>query len=131
MRSKNECLIEMAKRICGIDMSRGVPSYFHPDVTPELECYEWVMSPQAASAVWRMNKTAQSYHAWKDMLMPKQVIFNGITTVCIFGDNTKVISRPQKGEVFCKETGVAMCIAKYVYGSRSKFLKAVDKGKQQ
>jgi hypothetical protein len=63
--------------------------------------------------------------------MPEHIIFNGVTTVCSFGDGTKVISRPQKGENFDKETGVAMCIAKYIYGSRSKFLKAVEKGKQQ
>ena len=62
---------------------------------------------------------------------PKQIIYNGITTICIFHDNTKVISRPQKGEKFDKETGVAMCIAKYIYGSRSKFLKAVESGYDQ
>jgi len=63
--------------------------------------------------------------------IPKSIIFNGTTTICIFGDGTKVISRPQKGEKFDKETGVAMCIAKYIYGSRSKFLKAIEKGHQQ
>ena len=68
---------------------------------------------------------------WKDKPFIKQIIYNGTTTVCIFHDNTKVISRPQKGEKFDKETGVAMCIAKYIYGSRSKFLKAVEKGHQQ
>ena len=63
--------------------------------------------------------------------MPEQIIFNGTTTICIFHDKTKVISRPQKGEKFDKETGVAMCIAKYIYGSRSKFLKAVEGGHEQ
>lgn len=69
--------------------------------------------------------------ASKILLTPVHIIFNGVTTICIFGDGTKVISRPQKGEKFDKETGVAMCIAKYIYGSRSKFLKAVEKGHQQ
>jgi len=64
---------------------------------------------------------------WKEAA-PEHIIFNGITTVCIFQDGTKVISRPKKGERFDKETGVAMCIAKYIYGSRSKFLKAVNSG---
>jgi hypothetical protein len=61
----------------------------------------------------------------------KQIIFNGVTTVCIFHDGTKVISRPQNGEKFDRETGVAMCIAKYIYGSRSKFLRAVESGHEQ
>ena len=69
--------------------------------------------------------------ASKILLTPVHTIFSGVTTICIFGDGTWVISRPQKGEKFDKETGVAMCIAKYIYGSRSKFLKAVEKGHQQ
>lgn len=62
---------------------------------------------------------------------PKQINFCGTTTVCIFDDDKIVVSRPQKGENFDKETGVAMCIAKYIYGSRSKFLRAVENGHQQ
>lgn len=78
------------------------------------------------------NKLFQSHlDVWKDKPFIKQIIYNGVTTVCIFHDDTKVISRPQKGENYDKETGVAMCIAKYIYGSRSKFLKAVEKGHQQ
>jgi len=61
----------------------------------------------------------------------KHIIYNGITTICIFFDDTKVISRPQKGERFDRETGVAMCIAKYIYGSRSKFQRAVESGHEQ
>ena len=87
------------------------------------EMYTMVMSPIA-------YKTISVDYKWAGV-MPDRIIFNGVTTICIFGDGTKVISRPQKGEKFDKETGVAMCIAKYIYGSRSKFLKAVEKGHQQ
>jgi hypothetical protein len=62
---------------------------------------------------------------------PRQIVYNGVTTICIFHDGTKVISRPQNGEKFDRETGVAMCIAKYIYGSRSKFLRAVESGHEQ
>ena len=62
---------------------------------------------------------------------PEQISFYGTTTVCKFPDGKYTSARPQKGEKFDKETGVAMCIAKYIYGSRSKFLKAVEKGHQQ
>jgi len=57
---------------------------------------------------------------------PVKVIYNGITTIAIFSDGTKVISRPSEDEWFDKETGLAMCIAKRIYGGRGQFLKAVD-----
>ena len=57
---------------------------------------------------------------------PVKVIYNGITTIAIFSDGTKVISRPSEDEWFDKETGLAMCIAKRVYGGRGQFLQAVN-----
>jgi len=62
---------------------------------------------------------------------PVKIIYNGISTVAIFQDGRKIISRPNKGETFDKETGLAMCIAKHVYGSRSKFLRAVEGANDQ
>ena len=58
---------------------------------------------------------------------PVKVIYNGITTVAIFSDGQKIISRPSADEQFDKETGLAMCIAKRVYGGRGQFLQAVNK----
>ena len=63
--------------------------------------------------------------------VPERVIYNGTTTIAIFPDGKKIISRPDKGAVFDKETGLAMCIAKHVYGTRAKFLKAVNKANDQ
>ena len=57
---------------------------------------------------------------------PVKVIYNGITTIAIFSDGTKVISRPSEDEWLDRETGLAMCIAKRVYGGRGQFLQAVD-----
>mgnify|MGYP000868979103 FL=1 len=57
---------------------------------------------------------------------PVKVIYNGITTIAIFSDGQKIISRPNEGEWFDKESGLAMCIAKRVYGGRGQFLKAVE-----
>jgi hypothetical protein len=59
------------------------------------------------------------------------VIYNGVTTVAIFKDGTRVISRPQTGEKFDKETGLAMCMAKHVAGGRSAFLRLVEKANDQ
>ena len=63
--------------------------------------------------------------------VPERVIYNGVTTIAIFPDGKKVMSRPDKGAVFDKETGLAMCIAKHVYSTRAKFLKAVKKANDQ
>jgi hypothetical protein len=67
----------------------------------------------------------------RDSFIPVQVIYNGITTIAIFKDGTRVISRPQTGEKFDKETGLAMCIAKRVAGGRSAFLRLVEKANDQ
>ena len=56
---------------------------------------------------------------------PKQIIVNNVTTVCVFPDGTKVTSRPRADDEFDLETGVAMCIMKYIYGSRQAFRRAV------
>ncbi len=66
-----------------------------------------------------------------DSRIPKQVVYNGVTTVAIFADGEKIISRPRKGELFDKETGLAMCIAKRVYGSRRAFMQAVEGANDQ
>jgi hypothetical protein len=67
----------------------------------------------------------------RDSFIPVTVIYNGVTTVAIFKDGTRVISRPQPGEKFDKETGLAMCIAKHVAGGRSAFLRLVEKANDQ
>lgn len=63
--------------------------------------------------------------------VPERVIYNGTTTIAIFPDGKKIKSRPDKGATFDKETGLAMCIVKHVYGTRAKFLKAVEKANDQ
>lgn len=63
--------------------------------------------------------------------VPERVIYNGTTTIAIFPDGKKIKSRPDKGATFDKETGLAMCIVKHVYGTRSKFLKAIEKANDQ
>jgi hypothetical protein len=70
------------------------------------------------SSVWNL------FAVYTDNCKPSQIIVNNVTTICIFPDGTKIISRPMPGEEFDLETGVAMCITKYIYGSRQAFKKA-------
>ena len=77
----------------------------------------------------KTEKVRRDLMAYTDK--PQTVIYNGNTTICIFADGTKVLSRPMEGDTFDKSTGVAMCIAKYVCGSRTKFQKLVSGGDDQ
>jgi hypothetical protein len=63
--------------------------------------------------------------------IPKQIIFNGVTTICIFPGGEKIISRPSNDDDFDPEFGVMACIMKRIYGSRNKFKKAVAEGHRQ
>ena len=56
----------------------------------------------------------------------EKVIFNPPATVVIWRDGVKTVVKTSKDDVFSKETGLAMAIAKRYFGSRSKFLEAVD-----
>lgn len=61
-------------------------------------------------------------------IMVKNITYNtvkGITTV-VFDDNTKVMTTTAKGEEFNPEIGLAMCIAKKLYGSRANFKRVVE-----
>lgn len=53
----------------------------------------------------------------------KDVIFNDPATIVFWSDDTKTIVKCQKdtGDVYSKETGLAMAIAKKAYGNRSNF----------
>lgn len=62
---------------------------------------------------------------------PVQIIYNGTTTICIFPDGEKEIARPSKDDNFDPEVGVAMCIVRRIFGSRSAFQKAVKSGYKQ
>ncbi len=60
-------------------------------------------------------------------ILVKNITYNtvkGITTV-VFDDNTKVMTTTAAGEEFNPEIGLAMCIAKKLYGSRANFKRVV------
>ena len=51
----------------------------------------------------------------------KKVIFSGPCTIVFWQDGTKTMVRQQEGDVLDKEKGLAMAIAKRVYGDKSNF----------
>jgi hypothetical protein len=60
-----------------------------------------------------------------------KIIINNDTTILIAHNGKKYISRPTQYETYDKETGIAMCMMKYIFGSRRKFLKFVDMATDQ
>lgn len=56
-----------------------------------------------------------------DPMKIKRVYFNNPVTVVIWEDGTKTIVRCQEGDVYSKETGLALCIAKKALGNKSNF----------
>ena len=58
---------------------------------------------------------------------PTRIVFNNTTTVVFWPDGTKTISKLMDGDKFDPEHGVAMCIAKKLFGSHSGFKKFVEK----
>ena len=53
----------------------------------------------------------------------ENVIFNNPATIVFWKDGTKTIvkCRKDKGDVFSKETGLAMAIVKKLYGNKGKY----------
>ena len=62
---------------------------------------------------------------YKYGMKPSKIIVNNVTTICVFPDGTKITARPDSVDEFDLDVGIAMCIMKYIYGSRSAFKRAV------
>lgn len=50
-----------------------------------------------------------------------RVIFNKPATIVIWADGTKTVVKCQEGDVYSKETGLALCIAKKALGNQGNF----------
>ena len=51
----------------------------------------------------------------------KNVKFNGPATIVFWADGTKTVVKCQDGDDYSEEVGLAMCIAKKVFGNTSKY----------
>jgi hypothetical protein len=70
-------------------------------------------------------------HPSKEDFIPIKIIFNNLTTICIFPDGEKIVVRCSDGEVFSKENGVMAAIIKKLFNSRNAFKKLVESGHSQ
>ena len=51
----------------------------------------------------------------------KDVIFNDPATIVLWADGTKTVVKCQDGDIYSKETGLALCIAKKALGNKGNF----------
>lgn len=61
---------------------------------------------------------------WSKAFEPEKVIFNPPATIVFWSDGTKTVVKASNGDIFNEETGLAMALAKKVYG-RCHFQKIV------
>lgn len=57
----------------------------------------------------------------------KKVIFNDPATIVYWKDGTKTVVKCQDGDVYDKEKGLAMCVAKKFFGNKGNFNKVFNK----
>src|SRR5689334_15968151 len=62
---------------------------------------------------------------------PKNVVYNGRTTIVFFSDDTKVIVRCGNMDEYDRDAAVAQAIMAKLFGSKSKFKKFVAGGHEQ
>lgn len=69
----------------------------------------------------RYQGTGVAYGKIPEPLAIKNVIFNDPATVVMWNDGTKTVVKCQPGDIYSKETGLALCIAKKYLGNKGNF----------
>lgn len=80
--------------------------------------------PETASYVAadvRNTMAAYALMAERKRFEIKKVIFSNPATIVIWADGTKTVVKCQEGDVYSKETGLALCFAKRALGNKGNF----------
>lgn len=59
-----------------------------------------------------------SFFTFKDLWIPKKVIFNDPATIVYWPDGSKTVVKCGNGDVYDREKGFAMCVLKRLYGDK-------------
>lgn len=100
---------------------------FLDNIIDEIEsCLELEQTLTGLNIASKINSTARII----DNPLPeiRDVIFNDPATIVFWDDGTKTIVKCQKdkGDVYNKEMGLAMCIVKKLYGNKGAFNEIFD-----
>jgi hypothetical protein len=91
---------------------------------------EWNEAPNLSEAAARIFADAIREFKLKDNITDtfnnpsfeiKDVIFNNPATIVLWEDGTKTVVKCQPGDIYDKEMGLALCIAKKALGNKSNF----------
>lgn len=66
-------------------------------------------------------RRSRTYSATNPAFDIDRVIFNAPATIVIWADGTKTVVKCQEGDVYSKETGLALCFAKKALGNKGGF----------
>lgn len=86
---------------------------YHSRPKPETVSY--------AAADIRNTMAAYALMAELKRFEIKKVIFSNPATIVIWADGTKTVVKCQEGDVYSKETGLALCFAKRALGNKGNF----------
>jgi hypothetical protein len=67
----------------------------------------------------------------KELLKPRQIIFNDPATIVYWEDGTKTVVKCSENEAFVPEFGLAMAYMRKIYPERGEFLSFVEKAYYQ
>ena len=80
-------------------------------------------SEHAAYAIADVTATREAHRRIEELrrFQIVRVIFNNPATIVIWADGTKTVVKCQEGDVYSKETGLALCFAKKALGNTGNF----------
>ena len=122
--------------ILGVDLNKNSGDYFlasdfEPYVEPaliNLYTYDYDLYIKTFRE-WQQNFDHNQKLHCANCKIPQieQIIFNPPATIVKWQDGTKTIVKVSEGQTFDKETGVAACFMKKIFGNHSKFKREIEK----
>ena len=87
--------------------------------TPEMICRRKVENRLSRAAAYGLFSPAMKEKTLSMTI--EKVIFNPPATIIIWDDKTKTVVKAQEDEPYDPEKGMAMCIAKHIYGDSGSY----------
>ena len=75
----------------------------------------WEVMGRLSYIRWDISAAVSDMDGCADIFEVDRVIFNGPVTVIVWKDGSKTKTRCQDGDVYSRETGFLMCVAKRVF----------------
>ena len=112
------------------EFSIRMSPYEHPQITLDMSLpdpsEDWHKFAREWLAMYPPRKNCSGSAFWTRLDNPergiKRVIFNDPATIVIWEDGTKTVVKCQDGDIYDKQTGLALCVMKKYFGNSSRGL---------